>query len=152
MGITRIRDLTLTLNTNQYANGDVLADTQVITEALRIPDGTGQIRSIAVLDEDDNTAYTFNVLFLDSSASVGTENDAFSITDANARTILGVVSFAAADAVDLVNSKLYAKNGLSVPIKGITGTSGIGIALAIVTGTPTHSASGIKVRVGIEQN
>lgn len=150
MGLTRIRDLTLSLDTSAYANNDVLADTQVITEAFRTVDGTGQIRSIAVLDEDDQTAYTFNMLFLDSSASIGTENSAFSITDANARSILGAVSFATADSIDLINSRIYQKNGLSLPVKAISGTASLGIALAVITGTPTHTASGIKVRIGIE--
>jgi hypothetical protein len=150
MGITRIRDVTLSLDTSAYANGDVLADTQVITEALRTVDGTGQIRSINVLDEDDQTAYTFNVLFLDSSASIGTENSAFSITDANARSIFGVATFATAESVDLINSRLYWKNGLAIPIKAISGTASLGIALAVITGTPTHTAAGIKIRLGIE--
>lgn len=152
MGITRIRDVTLSLDTSAYANGDVLADTQLLTEAVRIPDGTGIIRSIAVLDEDDQTAYTFNMLFLDTAASIGTENSGFSITDANARSIMGVATFATSESVDLINSRLYWKNGLAIPIKAVTGTASIGIALAVITGTPTHTASGIKLRIGIEQD
>lgn len=148
----KIVPVTLSLDTSAYANGDVLAATQVVDGALRITNGTGVLESIAVLDEDDQTAYAFDVYILSANVALGTENAAISITDANARNILGVVSFAAADAKDLINSKLYYKSNLGIPLVAITDTDDIAVAVAVLTGTPTHSASGVTMRLGIRQD
>jgi hypothetical protein len=150
MAITRIREVTLSLNTSAYANADLLADTQSIDAAFFAIDGTGLIKSLVVIDEDDNTLYTFSVWFLDGTGTLGTENSAPSATDAVCRTILGKVDFATTDGLDLGDSKVYSKTGLSIPVKAITGTDDLGIAAIVTTGTPTHSAAGIRVRIGIE--
>jgi hypothetical protein len=150
MAITRMREVTLSLNTSAYANADLLADTQSIDAAFFAIDGTGLIRSLVVIDEDDQTLYTFSVWFLDGTGTLGTENSAPSATDAVCRTILGKVDFATTDGLDLGDSKVYSKTGLSIPVKAITGTDDLGIAAIVTTGTPTHSASGIRVRIGIE--
>jgi hypothetical protein len=151
-GTVRIVDVTLSLDTNAYANGDLLADTQVITDAFARVDGTGEIESIVVLDEDDVTAYTFYLAFFEANVTMGTENSAPTMSDANARSLLGAVSFATADALDLVNCKAYQKNGLRVPIRAATGTRNLYIAAVVITGTPTHSATGVRVRLGIRQD
>jgi hypothetical protein len=150
MAITRMREVTLSLNTSAYANADLLADTQSIDAAFFAIDGTGLIRSLVVIDEDDNTLYTFSVWFLDGTGTLGTENSAPSATDAVCRTILGKVDFATTDGLDLGDSKVYSKTGLSIPVKAITGTDDLGIAAIVTTGTPTHSAAGIRVRIGID--
>ena len=151
-GYTVVKTLTLSLDTSAYANGDLLADTQVIDNALRLTGGTGRIRSIAVLDEDDQTPYTFTVFVLDANVSLGTENSAISVTDANARNLIAAVDFATTDCRDMINSRFYYKSGLDIPITAISATDDIAIALAVITGTPTHTASGIRVRIGIEQD
>ena len=147
---TRILDVTLSLDTSAYANGDLLADTQSVDAAFRLVDGSGTIRSLVVIDEDDQTLYTFSVWFLDGTGTLGTENSAPSATDAVCRTILAKVDFATTDGLDLGGSKVYSKTGLSIPVKAITGTDDLGIAAIVTTGTPTHTASGVRVRIGIE--
>ena len=150
MAITRIWDVTLSTDTSAYANGDLLADTQSVSDAFRFIDGTGLIRSLTVIDQDDQTLYTFSVWFLDGTGSLGTENSAPSATDAVCLTVLAKVDFATTDGLDLGGSKVYSKTGLSIPVKAITGTDDLGIAAIVTTGTPTHSASGIRVRMGVE--
>ena len=151
MPTTRILEVTLSLNTSAYANADLLADTQAIDNAFDANvDGTGLIRSLVVIDEDDQTLYTFSVWFLSGSGTLGTENSAPSATDAVCRTILAKVDFATTDGLDLGDAKVYSKTGLSIPVKAIAGTNDLGIAAIVTTGTPTHTAAGIKVRIGIE--
>lgn len=150
MAITRIRDVTLSLDTSAYANAELLADTQSVDAAFRDTDGTGLIRSLVVVDTDDQTLYSFSVWFLDGTGTLGSENSAPSATDAVCATILAKVDFATTDGLDLGGSKVYSKTGLSIPVKAITGTNDLGIAAVVTTGTPTHSASGIVVRIGIE--
>lgn len=147
---TRFYDLTLSTDTSAYANGDLLADTQSITDVFRQNDGGGIVRSITVIDTDDQTLYTFSIYFLSGTGSLGTENAAPSATDAVCQTVLGRVDFATTDGIDLGGSKVYSKTGLAVPVKGITGTTNLGVAAVVITGTPTHTASGIKIRIGIE--
>ena len=150
MAITRIRDVTLSLDTSAYANGDLLADTQSVDAAFRDTDGAGSIKSLVVIDEDDQTLYTFSVWFLDGAGTLGTENSAPSATDAVCRTVLAKVDFATTDGLDLGGAKVYSKTDLSIPVRAITGTDDLGIAVVVTTGTPTHTASGVRVRIGME--
>jgi len=145
---TRIRGVTLSTDTSAYANGDLLADTQSIDAFFKDVDGTGLIQSVALIDTDDQTLYSFSVWFLDGSGSLGTENSAPSATDAVCLTVLAKVDFATTDGLDLGGSKVYSKTGLSIPVKAIAGTDDLGVAVVVTTGTPTHTASGIKLRIG----
>lgn len=146
----RVLDVTLSTDTSAYANGDLLADTQTVSGVFRQNDGGGIIRSLTVVDTDDQTLYTFSLYFLSGTGSLGTENSAPSATDAVCQTVLARVDFATTDGLDLGGSKVYSKTGLSIPVKGITGTTGLGVGAVVITGTPTHTASGIKLRIGIE--
>lgn len=150
MPITRIRDVTLSLDTSAYANGDLLADTQTVSDVFDINDGSGSIKSLVVIDEDDQTLYSFSVWFLDGAGSLGSENSAPSAADAVARTILAKVDFATTDGLDLGGAKVYSKTGLSIPVKAIAGANDLGMAVIVTTGTPTHTASGVRVRIGME--
>ena len=150
MAKTRIRDVSLSLDTSAYANADLLADTQTISDFFNDNDGAGSIKSLVVIDTDDQTLYTFSLWFLDGTGSLGTENSAPSATDAVCQTVLAKVDFATTDGLDLGDSKVYSKTGLSIPVKAIAGTNDLGIAAIVTTGTPTHTASGIRVRIGME--
>lgn len=150
MAQIRFYDLTLSTDTSIYANGDLLADTQSLTGVFRQNDAGGLVRSVMVVDTDDQTLYTFSLYFLDGTGSLGTENSAPSATDAVCQTVLARVDFATADGLDLGGSKVYSKTGLSIPVKSISGTKNLGVAAVIITGTPTHTASGVKIRIGIE--
>lgn len=150
MAKTRIRDVSLSTDTGAYANGDLLADTQTISDVFLDNDGTGKITSLTVIDQDDQTLYSFSLWFMDGTGTLGSENSAPSGADAAALAVLGKVDFATADGLDLGGSKVYSKTGLSIPVKAIAGTNDLGIAAIVTTGTPTHTASGVRVRIGME--
>jgi len=141
-----ITSVTLSLDTSAYADGDVLADSQIIAACLRANDGTGTITNVTVIDEDDQ-GIGFDLLFLDANVSLGSENAAPSITDANARNILGWVRVTASDFIDLGGARL-ASVPCSIPVKGVSGADDIYVA-AISRGAGTYTASGIVVRVAI---
>ena len=144
--LLKITNVTLSLDTAAYADGDVLADSQIVTDCLRTTDGTGTITNVTCLDEDDQ-GFGFDLLFLDANVSLGTENAAPSITDANARNILGWVRVSASDFIDLGGTRL-ASVPCSIPVKGVSGADDLYVA-AISRGTGTYTASGIVVRVAI---
>ena len=143
--------ITFSLDTLIYASGDILADTQPIASALAVSGGTGRVTQITLLDKDDQTAAGIDVVFLRSNTSLGTENAAPSISDLNAEEILGVVSIASGDWIDIGGAKLATK-ALTVPLE-VTATTGTTIYVALITrGTPTQTASGIIGKFTIRQD
>jgi hypothetical protein len=143
-------DLTLSLDTGgAYSTGDVLAEAQELSSAVRSSASTGIIESIAVVDQDDQ-GQALDIVIADASITLGTENTAVSISDADAAKILGIVEVAAADYVDLVNSQLANIRNIGMVVQPNTGTSlYVG---AISRGTGTYTASGIVLRIGIVQD
>jgi len=149
-GLTLV-DVTLTLDTSAYASGDLLVDTQVVASAVRLSDGKGILHSIMVIDEDDQGA-AFNLYFLSANNTFGSVNSAPSISDANARDILCVVPIATTDYYDLGGVKVADLHGLNRIIKGASASTSIYVAAVNGTGTPTYTASGLKLRIGILQD
>jgi len=152
-GMDKIFEVTLSLDTNAYADGDVLAATHDIEEVFRCPSGYGYLMGLTVLDKDDQ-AGALDIVFLRSNVSIGTENAAVSVSDANADEIITVVEFAAADYVDLVGSQIAIKNpsdtGMGVLLVP-DGTDSLFVA-AISRDTKTYSASGITLKIGLLRN
>jgi len=144
-------DVTLSLDTSAYASGDLLADTQVVSSALRVNDGKGILHSVTVIDEDDQ-GVAFDLYFLSANNTLGSENSAPSISDANARDILTKVSIATTDYYDLGGVRVAEVHGLNRVIKAASGSTSIYVAAVNGTGTPTFTASGLKLRVGIIQD
>lgn len=147
MNGTSLIDVTLSLDTNIYASGDVLADTQEIADALRVNGGTGIIQSLVVLDKDD-LGLALDIVFLQKNVSIGTENSAVSISDTNAEEILGIVEILSGDYVDLVGSQIVTKQGLSILAKSLVDSKSLYVA-AISRATGTYTAAGIVLKIGI---
>ena len=142
-------EVTLSLSTDAYTSGDVLAATQVVTNAVR-EHGCAILQSLAILDTDDQ-GLAMDIVFLRSDTAIGTENAALNIADAAADEILTVVEVAAGDWVDLVNSQIAIKkngdSGMGAVLKPTTGDH-LYIA-AIARGAPTHTAAGIIIKIGL---
>lgn len=146
-------EVTLTLDTNVYADADVLADTQEIPDAV-FERGNSILRSVRLLDNDDQ-AGALDIVILRSDTSIGTENSSLAISDANADEILTVIPIAAEDYVDLINSQLVTKNetdeGCGVMLAPADdSTSSLYIA-AISRDTKTYTAAGIEILLGFEK-
>lgn len=146
-GKTRLADVTLSLDTSAYASGDLLADTQVASGFFDSVDGTAILQSLTVIDEDDQKV-AFYVYFLSSNVTMGTENAAPSISDANARNILGFVSVGTSDYQDLGGVSVANIRNIGLPLKAAAGTLDLYVAVVNSTGTPTYTASGVKLRLG----
>lgn len=140
-------DVTLSLDTSAYTAGDVLADTQVVTNAFRVPDGTSILQSVVLIDEDDQGA-AFDLHFLSANNSLGTENGAPNISDANARDYLGKVAIATGDWADLGGVRVANINKIGMVVKAAAGTQDLYVGAINGAGTPTYTASGIKLRLG----
>jgi hypothetical protein len=142
-------DHTLSSFAGILADNDVIAATEEIQHVFRAKNQTRMLRTITLLDEDDQIQ-DIDLIFLNASGSVGAEDAAFSMTDAVARTVIGYVSIVIADYIDLANQGFVYKTGLALPLKSVADSTSLYIAAVCRSGTPTYTASGLKLRLGLE--
>lgn len=143
----RLVDVTMSLDILVYAAGDLLADAQVVPNAMKGADCLGTLHSITVIDEDDQKA-AFTIYIANGNGSFGTENSAPSITDANARTILGFVDVATGDYKDLGGVSTAFKSNIGMTVAPLAGGRDLYVAIVNGAGAPTFTASGLKLRLG----
>lgn len=144
----KVTEVTVTTDTSAYAAGDLIAETQAVLACMKADDAPGMLQSVTVLDESDQGA-AFTIYFLDQGVTFGTENAAPTITDANARAILGFVSIDAADYKDIGGCRVACKTGIGLMLKPQPGSDDIWIAIVNGAGTPTYAADALKLRLGI---
>ena len=139
------RTVTVTpvLDTNAYAAGDVLFAATELDFGNQLVSGI--IKHVSILDADDQAAQTITLYFAGETFTLGTVNSAISISDADAAKLLGTGT--ATTSTDLVNSRFGQNTDLGLPF---TVNGGSLFVAASTGGTPTHTASGIRLRVTIE--
>lgn len=144
--------VTLSLDTSAYAAADVLADTQAIANAVRENGGSGELVAVAVHDDDDQ-GVAMDLIFLKTNVSLGTENAAASISDADAKQIQAVAKIVTGDYTDVGGAQVAYKT-FSPPLPLCADTASRSIFLGAITrgGTPTHTASGLTVDLWIKKN
>jgi hypothetical protein len=148
-GKSAVVAVTLSTDTSAYASGDLIADTQQIDAFFRKTDGTGVINSINIIDEDAQGVALY-ILFLSTNTSLGTENSAPNISDANLTAgFQGMVAVAASDYVTVSGTKVATIKNIGLPVKAVSGTDDIYIAVLNATGTPTFTAAGLEMRIGV---
>lgn len=142
-----VHDVTLSLDTSAYTAGDVLAAPQEVTGVFVENGGRAVLQSIVLLDEDDQ-AQSIDLVFMNATGSLGNENAAVGPTDAVAATILGIVNVGTADYSDLANSQLATLRNVGLELKAASGTTSLWVGAICRSGTPTYTASGIKLKLG----
>lgn len=150
-GSTSLLEVVLSLDTAAYASGDVLADTQIIQNAMRVNGGTGILQSMTIVDESAQ-GVALTVLIFRENVSLGVENAAASIIDANARSFLASVPVATTDYVDLVASKVANLKNIGAVVQSLPNSKDLYVAVLNSTGTPTYSASGMRLVFGFLQD
>jgi hypothetical protein len=147
-GKSSVFSVTLSTDTSAYASGDLIADTQQMDAFFRKADGTGVINSISIIDEDAQGVALY-VIFMKTSTSLGTENSAPNISDANLSAgMIGIVPVATTDYVTCSGAKIATIKNIGLPVMAVSGTDDLYIAILNATGTPTFTASGLKMRIG----
>lgn len=147
-GPIQLVDVTLSLDTSAYTAGDLIADTQEVASAVRAADAKGVLQSVVVIDEDDQGA-AIDLYFFSANVTMGTENSAPSISDANIRNLLGIVSVASGDYKDVGGAKVAVKSGIGMIVQPASGTDDIYVAVVSNGSTPTYTASGVRLRIGV---
>ena len=143
------KEVTVTCDTAAYADGDVLAATQEITGVCKA--GRPSILwSMGILDKDD-MGMDLDVYFLRTNVSIGTENAAAAITDTVADEILTVIPVTSSDYTDLGSSQFAMKNTADDGMGALLYGDDVGESVYIAIesgGTPTHTASGLTLKLG----
>ena len=152
-GLLVVKEITPVIDTAIYAANDVLFVPIEIVNAGRVNGANVVLNGIAMLDEDDETAFAFDLVFLRSNVSLGTLNGAVNISDANAAEVLGVVKVAATDVDDLINNMLYFRNGLSLQMQLAATSKSLWVGGILRSATPTFAAAtNLKLKLGITQD
>lgn len=144
-GVTSVIDVTFSGNSAAYVAGDVIGATQTLTNAMRINGGTGILQSIRLLDQDD-LAQAIDVVIFQNTQSLGTDNAAVDISDANAIDKLGHVSITAADYIDLINSRSATKTNTGLGVQSAATSRDLFVGL-ILRGTGTYTPNALRLRM-----
>ena len=136
--------VTATLDTSAYSSGDLLFDSTEIAAAVRANGGHCVLQSITITDIDDQkTAHT--LVFLNAATDMGAANSAPDPDDTELLTIIGHVPVVAADWVDMGTGSVACIRNIGLGLKAGASTTSLWVAGINGTGTPTHSASGLKI-------
>lgn len=150
-----VLDLTLTLDTVQYADGDLMTDAVELANFYRVPGGSAEIVSVGVWDDDDQGA-AFDIIFLNASTALGTVNNAVAFTDAQGRTVVGRVMVPAASYYDTGGGRFAmvtnntSTGNLPQIVKAAAASTSIYVA-TISRGTGTYTAAGMRLKIGVVQ-
>jgi hypothetical protein len=140
--------VTPTLDTSIYASGEVLFTTTPIANAVRANDGIAELQSIVIIDKDDQKP-EIALKFWSANVTYGAFNGAPSISDADATNCLGRVNIVAADYDDDGGVSTAFKDNIGKMLKAASGTRIIYITGKLTSGTPTHTASGLVLRLSM---
>lgn len=119
----------LTIATTAYTAGDQVGTIFTFANAARITSGGGLITGVRLIDAGDVLG-AVDVVFFDSTVTLAADNAAFSLSDADALKVVGLVQLAGA--YDLGPNRLCQAFNLAVPFALSGGTS---LFAAIITRT-----------------
>lgn len=145
---TVVLDVTPVLDTSAYTSGDVLFVPIEVTAAARYVGARVELHSIIVSDGDDQNC-DIDLVFSNADITLGTINSAVSISDADAAKIIGYVTLGSAEMKDLINSRLYVLGNIGQTLQLGSATNSLWLSGICRSGTPTYTASGMKIKLGL---
>lgn len=141
--------ITCSLDTNAYADGDVLFETQEIANAVNTAGDCCILQSVVVSDIDDQ-GQGFDLIFFNANTSLGTENSAPDIDDTEVLTVIGRVQVGSGSFYDLGGNRVACVYGIGLLLKSGASTS-LYVA-GVSRGTGTYTASGLQIQFGFLRN
>ena len=139
------------------AIGEVLFNPTEIKNAVAHNGGAALLKSITVIDFDDNTSDAIDLYFFQLGTNdLGTLGDAIDITDAEliANKIIGhVATLGVADTKigDMVLSRVSTTDAIDLVVQAENGSSSIFVAGACRTDETVSTTSGLELVFGFEQ-
>jgi len=144
----KLIEVDVVVNTAIHAANDVVCQPIELTDAVQSPFGCAVITSVVVTDYDDQ-GVALDVIFMRSPITVGANNATLAVSDGEVGEILGHVSVAAADYLNMANNQIATVTncGLLVDTLADDGTS-IWMAVS-TTGTPTYASGKLTCKIGL---
>ena len=140
-------EFTLVADTNIYADNDVLAISALTGGQLaRVAGGCFTIVSASLFDGDDQGTEVY-LYFTTNATTPGTINGALSAADTVFDDIQGYIDFVTYE--DLINSQVCHRKNLQMLLQCADGATDMYCFAVVRSGTPTYTASGLKVKLGI---
>jgi hypothetical protein len=150
-GFTTVSNTTITMSVaGAYATGDYMGTTtspQSFTNAVRVSGGSGVIKGIVISDKITNANVDMELWLLNASFTAPTDNAAWAISDAEATTVLGIISISSAGWKASANNQVYYDDSFSIPFKLPTGTS---IYYALVARGTTPAFTSLDLSIGLK--
>lgn len=141
-----------TCDTSAYASGDLIADTIEIPNAVSFLGGTAILQSVHIQDES-NQGVAFTIYISTASTSFGTINGAPNITAANQRNVVGHVNVATTDYATAINSIKHGQvNNIGLEVQANAASTSLYMAIVNGTGTPTFTASALRIKLSFLQD
>ena len=139
--------VTPTLDTSAYTDAYVLFNPTIVTGLFENKDDACMIKSVTVIDADDQ-GIAWELYFTTSSTVFGTINATADIDDNTA--LLGAVAITLFDAAnDFDNFRIASIKDINMVIKANEVDKNVYIG-GIAAGTPTHTASGLTIKIGVQ--
>jgi hypothetical protein len=151
VGVSTVKTVTLSVDTSAYADGDVLADLQAVTNFMRADGGRAVIQSVTLIDKSDQ-AVAMDIFISPSAVSLGTENSAPNISDTDAQGLQRICNIASGDYIDLGGCRMATVTGLGLVVEAAEGTTTMYIGAITRGGTPTYAASDLTLQIGLLQD
>lgn len=145
-GEGKLTIVTPVLDTSAYVSGDVLF-VPIAFNGARVVGGRAYLQSIVAADADDQ-GYAMEFYFFSETVTLGTINVAPSISDADALKFLGMVSLSTGDWIDLGGVRVATLRNLGLMLVPKSDSTNLYVA-GITRGTPTHTASGLQLSIGL---
>jgi len=142
--------ITPTLDTNAYTSGDLLFDSTEIANAVRVNGGTCIVQSITIIDKDDQLK-AMKLIFADAATDFGTVNSAPDPDDTEVATVVGHYEVSIDDSannIDLGGASVHCHRNVGLVLKAGAATTSLWVA-GMTMGAPTHTASGLVIKLGI---
>lgn len=144
-----VLSVAMTTPTDSQDSGDVIADTQLVSaNAFLAPGGIAFVHHLQVIDTDDQKI-ALDVVFLRTSTSLGTEDAAPGMSDANG--ILArprTISLTAGDYKDYGGFSVATAAQVGMMLQAPDNSTSLWLAL-VTQGTPTYSSGIITVNIGL---
>ena len=146
--MAKVFDVTLTLDTSEYAEGDVFAAVQEVEDVGYLAGAAVVLQSLSVIDTDDN-GRSITLYFFDADVSIGTENEAVSISDTDAMHVIGKVEVFASYYDDLIASKFAQVSQIALPLQCASNSTSLWVAAVYRDATgDTYTAEGLELKLG----
>lgn len=133
-----------------YAAGDLVGTKLEFTDATRVADGGGEIKTVVIADKDKEDCEFDLVLFGDDpDATTFTDGAALDVADADLAKIVGVINVPSADYTDFTDNSVAVEPDCGVVFELSSGTTTLYGALIARAAATFTSSSDITVGLGI---